>query len=110
MFNFLYTRLLLWDVILIEFFSLRKRATPKSSKKIMEREANEDAKVSEFQKELILLAVILKGEDILMSRLAKFGKIEYDPMKRFLYLILFPKGIVGNNSVLKIVGDRLNGL
>ncbi|EYU46195.1 hypothetical protein MIMGU_mgv1a004923mg [Erythranthe guttata] len=42
--------------------------------KIRESEANEDAKVSQFQQELIQLAAVLKGEDILGSKLDNFGK------------------------------------
>ncbi|GFP96274.1 non-specific phospholipase c2 [Phtheirospermum japonicum] len=42
--------------------------------KIREGEANEDAKVSEFQQELIQLAAVLKGEDILTSYPSKIGK------------------------------------
>lgn len=35
--------------------------------KIRETEANEDALLSEFQQELVLLAAVLKGENILTS-------------------------------------------
>ncbi|KAL3621962.1 Phosphatidylglycerol/phosphatidylinositol transfer protein [Castilleja foliolosa] len=42
--------------------------------KIRKLEANEDAKVSEFQQELIQLAAVLKGEDILTSYPSKIGQ------------------------------------
>ncbi|KAL3613295.1 Phosphatidylglycerol/phosphatidylinositol transfer protein [Castilleja foliolosa] len=42
--------------------------------KIRKGEANEDAKVSEFQQELIQLAAVLKGEDILTSYPSKIGQ------------------------------------
>ncbi|EPS67588.1 hypothetical protein M569_07187, partial [Genlisea aurea] len=41
---------------------------------IREGEANEDAAVSEFQSELIQLAAVLRGDDILSSYSDKFGK------------------------------------
>ncbi|CAA0833501.1 Non-specific phospholipase C2 [Striga hermonthica] len=41
---------------------------------IRQGEANEDAQVSEFQQELIQLAAVLKGEDILTSYPTKIGK------------------------------------
>ncbi|GER55033.1 non-specific phospholipase C2 [Striga asiatica] len=41
---------------------------------IRQGEANEDAQVSEFQQELIQLAAVLKGEDILTSYPTKMGK------------------------------------
>lgn len=42
--------------------------------KIREEEANEDAKVSEFQQELIQLAAVLKGKNILTPFLGNIGK------------------------------------
>ncbi|KAL8545072.1 hypothetical protein ACS0TY_005319 [Phlomoides rotata] len=42
--------------------------------KIREGDANEDARVSEFQQELIQLAAVLKGENILTSFPVKIGK------------------------------------
>ncbi|KAL8055571.1 hypothetical protein ABFX02_04G065300 [Erythranthe guttata] len=42
--------------------------------RIRETEANEEAQVTEFQQELLQLAAVLKGEDVLTSNLAKFGK------------------------------------
>ncbi|CAI9785777.1 unnamed protein product [Fraxinus pennsylvanica] len=42
--------------------------------KIRQGDANEDAKVSEFQQELIQLAAVMKGDDILISYPGKIGK------------------------------------
>ncbi|XAR62386.1 Phospholipase C [Bertholletia excelsa] len=42
--------------------------------KIREGEANEDAKLTEFQQELLQLASVLKGDDILTSFPGKLGK------------------------------------
>ncbi|KAL2535920.1 Non-specific phospholipase C2 [Forsythia ovata] len=42
--------------------------------KIRQGDANEDAKLSEFQQELIQLAAVLKGENILTSYPGKIGK------------------------------------
>ncbi|KAL0371057.1 UNVERIFIED_CONTAM: Non-specific phospholipase C2 [Sesamum angustifolium] len=42
--------------------------------KIRQGDANEDAKVSEFQQELIQLAAVLKGDDLLTSYPGKIGK------------------------------------
>ncbi|KAK3005475.1 hypothetical protein RJ639_017508 [Escallonia herrerae] len=42
--------------------------------KIRQGEANEDAKISEFQQELMQLAAVLKGDDILTSYAEGFGK------------------------------------
>lgn len=42
--------------------------------KIREGDANEDAKVSEFQQELIQLAAVLKGENTLTSYPGKIAK------------------------------------
>ncbi|KAK4492343.1 hypothetical protein RD792_003147 [Penstemon davidsonii] len=41
---------------------------------IRQTEANEDAKLSEFQQELVQLAAVLKGDDILTSYPVKIGK------------------------------------
>ncbi|XP_073050848.1 non-specific phospholipase C2-like [Primulina eburnea] len=61
---------------------LNKRSTPRTDcaeklptpVKIRQGDANEDAKVSEFQQELIQLAAVLRGDDILTSNLGNFGK------------------------------------
>ncbi|KAK4407460.1 Non-specific phospholipase C2 [Sesamum angolense] len=42
--------------------------------KIRQGDANEDAKVSEFQQELIQLAAVLKGDDLLTSYPGKIGR------------------------------------
>ncbi|CAK9184403.1 unnamed protein product [Ilex paraguariensis] len=42
--------------------------------KIRQGEADEDAKLSEFQQELLQLAAVLKGEDILLSYPERIGK------------------------------------
>ncbi|KAJ6964776.1 hypothetical protein NC652_002875 [Populus alba x Populus x berolinensis] len=61
--------------------------------RIRKSEPNEDAKLTEFQQELLQLAAVLKGEDTLTSYLEKIGKEmtvkqgnDYmeDAVKRFL--------------------------
>lgn len=68
--------------------------------KIRDGEANEDAKLSEFQQELMQLAAVLKGENILTSYPVKVGKDmsvkqgkEYidDAVKRFFEAGLYAK-------------------
>ncbi|KAL2535919.1 Non-specific phospholipase C2 [Forsythia ovata] len=77
--------------------------------KIRLGDANEDAKVSEFQQELIQLAAVLKGDSILTSYLGKIGKDirvregkEYmeDVVKRFFESDSAAKlmGVVKNRS------------
>lgn len=68
--------------------------------KIRQGEAKEDAKLSEFQQELVQLAAVLKGDNILTSYPEKIGKDmtvkegkEYmeDAVKRFLQAGLYAK-------------------
>lgn len=42
--------------------------------KVRQREADEDGKLSEFQRELVQLAAVLKGEDILTTYPESIGK------------------------------------
>lgn len=68
--------------------------------KIRKGDANEDAKVSEFQQELLQLAAVLKGDNILTSFPEKIGKEmtvkqgkEYmeDALRRFFEAGLYAK-------------------
>ncbi|GMH10328.1 hypothetical protein Nepgr_012169 [Nepenthes gracilis] len=78
--------------------------------KIRQGEANEDAKLSEFQQELLQLAAVLKGDDTLTSYPEKIGKQmtvkqakDYmtDAMKRFMEVGLVAKkmGVSGEQIV-----------
>ncbi|KAI4382145.1 hypothetical protein MLD38_008144 [Melastoma candidum] len=78
--------------------------------KIRQTEANEDAKLSEFQREMLQLAAVLKGDDTLTSFSETFGKDmtvrdgkQYmeDAVKGFLEAGLFAKkmGVDGEQIV-----------
>jgi phospholipase C len=92
----------LFDLITIYFFSMlfisiEQLPTPV---KIRNTEANEEAKLTEFQQELLQLAAVLKGDHVFTSYPEKIGKEmnvrqgkEYidDAVKRFFEAGLYAK-------------------
>lgn len=71
--------------------------------KIRQGDANEDAKVSEFQQELIQLAAVMKGDDILTSFPVKIGK-EMTVREGKEYMEDAVKRFFESGSVAKLMG------
>ncbi|XP_022898331.1 non-specific phospholipase C2 [Olea europaea var. sylvestris] len=90
---------------------LQKRSEPRTDcpeqlpnpVKIRQGDANEDAKVSEFQQELIQLAAVMKGDDILTSFPVKIGK-EMTVREGKEYMEDAVKRFFESGSVAKLMG------